>query len=67
MQRPWKYYRKMIRNIYPTVGEKVRGYTATLEPVATQVIGLFFTAPAIASKLVGNIMVTLYLSAFGRY
>jgi hypothetical protein len=66
MQRPWKYYRKMIRNIDPTVVQTVRGYTATTEPVATQIIGLFFQT-SIVDKSVGYIMATLYVSAFGRY
>jgi hypothetical protein len=65
MQRPWKYYRKLIRDIDPTVKQTTRGYITTAAPTATQCFILFVNFPvALASKTVRYVMVDRYISAF---
>jgi hypothetical protein len=67
--RPWKYYRKMNRNIPSDAAVKLtnRGYITTSSPTSTQVFCLFLNAPvALASTALGYIMCTFYISAYGR-
>jgi hypothetical protein len=65
--RPWKYYRKLIRDIDPTVKQTNQGYITTAAPTASQLFCLFLIVPtALASKTFGYIMVTNYVSAFAR-
>jgi hypothetical protein len=67
MARPWKYYRKMIRDIDPTVKQTNRGYITTASPTQTQMFFLFANFPtALASKTFGYCMITYHVSAFAR-
>jgi hypothetical protein len=73
MQRPWKYYRKLVRNIIPSaVGTSPamtnnRGYVSTTTPAATQSFLMFCNfGTAVASKNIGFYLRTLYISAIGR-
>ena len=66
MQRPWKYCRKMIRNITDSSGSSTRGYIPTSEPNATQVMCMLHLGTDQAGKHIGDTLSTYYISAFAR-
>jgi hypothetical protein len=69
MQRPWKYYRKMYRNI--PGGSSIssftsRGYLPTSTPFATQCIVLFGINNMTVARQIGQFLVTLYVVGVAR-
>lgn len=70
MQRPWKYYRKMYKNLpgpgTTTTSVSIRGYLPTSEPAPTQCIVLFGTNSMTASHQLGHLLVTLYVVGTAR-
>jgi hypothetical protein len=67
LARSWSYYRKMIRDIDPTVKSTNRGYMLVVTIVRTQLFCCVSNFPTgLASKTVGYIMITRYVTAFGR-
>jgi len=59
IQRPWKYYRKMARNISVSTNNTTilsRGYIPTANPTSTQAMGIIWlsTNPAFPSLTLGQ-------------
>jgi hypothetical protein len=67
MQRPWKYYRRLVRNVQQDSKQAVRGYISVDAPVATQSFCLVNVGQSQAQKQLGQILVTRYVTAFGRW
>ena len=71
-QRPWKYYRKMVRNVFlsATATDKIidnRGYQPTGTPSATQCFYLaLFGTSAMGVMNIGSLVVTRYVVAKSR-
>lgn len=68
LQRPWKYYRKMKRNIpMEPVGNTLdtKGYQPTVHPVATQCFA-FFNSSFDDGEQFGTFVVSLYITATAR-
>jgi hypothetical protein len=72
MQRPWKYYRKMARNITPTqsgVSVLNQGYMQTSQPQPTQCFGTIIqglTGPTTETVDLALLMYTYYVTTIGR-
>jgi hypothetical protein len=70
MQRPWKYYRKMYRNIAVGGGGvsylSARGYIPTSNPLSTQCIVLFGVNSMTVARELGRLFVTLYVVGTAR-
>jgi hypothetical protein len=69
MQRPWKYYRRMYKNLSgstATNSRPIRGYLPTAEPLATQRTVLFGINSMTASHQLGQFLVTLYAAGTAR-
>jgi hypothetical protein len=69
MQRPWKYYHKMYKNLpssTATNSRSLRGYLPTAEPLPTQCIVLYGVNSMTASHQLGQLLVTLYVVGMAR-
>lgn len=70
LQRPWKYYRKMKRNI-PMEGTgnnlDTKGYQPSSHPVPTQCFAFFQSGFVDDGVQYGTIIVSLYLTATARF
>lgn len=64
--RPWSYYKRMVRNIPPSLAN-YKGYIPTESPVATQAIQI--TIPQFSTEttiLLGSVITTFYVVARNR-
>jgi hypothetical protein len=72
MQRPWKYYRKMARNMPHETNNQIftpsnnKGYIDIDQPTATQSTGVVHYIVGDVSNLLGNVVVTWYILFVGR-
>jgi hypothetical protein len=69
MQRPWKCYRKIYKNVPggTTISSvSLRGYLPTAEPLATQCIVLFGVNGMTVAHQPGQFLVTLYVVGVAR-
>jgi len=73
LQRPWTYYRKMVRNIpvntswTSQVNMSARGYIPTDSPTATQCIAIYCTSTStLPAGTYGTMVCTTYIAARAR-
>jgi len=68
-QRPWKYYRKMVRNVLSTTSIVVsnRGYYPTDSHLQSQNVGCYIAGgdPATTNLRLGTLNITQYVTAIG--
>ena len=58
MQRLWKCYRKMVRNVNPDVESTARGNITTSNPQPTQLFCLIYIGTTQSQKYLGDILIS---------